>query len=508
MSARSPASHGSGGGGPGPRRSDAVEAAGSEDRSPQSGPPCSSGGRSPVAAPTLPRAAPRAAPGAHGGRAADEPAWKSFTPSSVDALKCMARTWSQGRGGQCTRDRRAGDLFCTCHGTGEKWTVHGRVDGPIPEAKLQEFQRTRLRRAASEALADAAPQKRKRPSMETEGSAKKVQVVEEAPCARAAVEEEKSGRPSVNSDAPLHRSGQQQAPCIRVVAEDEKCGRPSADLAAPLDRRPQQPQAKGHKVMEELLQKPGRQREEVRKQEGGEAPEGHSTAQGEERTAEDVQADGKDGAEEPARTPKERVEGARRRQEGSTMKHRMADERRRSKAKARLAGRQPRRAPDSAEEPHAAAKATPEAPPPKLPKAKPLKCTCGCPIHKERCRLFSPVYQKAWKAQGRQPASRAGKRPQRPVRPLPPPPRHLSAWASQQVTKMASEIACLPLEQRKAAWRQKMLLFHPDKRMAMDPAITGPSNEQATEVFVEIKRRYDHMVTEVACASTEGARAA
>jgi len=68
---------------------------------------------------------------------------------------------------------------------------------------------------------------------------------------------------------------------------------------------------------------------------------------------------------------------------------------------------------------------------------------------------------------------------------------------------MACEIAGLPAEQRKGAWRQKMLLFHPDKRMALDPGTNGPGRDQATEVFVEIKRRYDFMATKAASACVE-----
>lgn len=56
---------------------------------------------------------------------------------------CMARVWNFGFGGQCTRVRTVSE-FCTFHTT--KWHVHGRIDGPIPEAKALEFDRfaTRL----------------------------------------------------------------------------------------------------------------------------------------------------------------------------------------------------------------------------------------------------------------------------------------------------------------------------------------------------------------------------
>eukprot|EP00928_Gymnodinium_smaydae_P021131 TRINITY_DN18224_c0_g1_i1.p1 TRINITY_DN18224_c0_g1~~TRINITY_DN18224_c0_g1_i1.p1 ORF type:complete len:488 (-),score=94.34 TRINITY_DN18224_c0_g1_i1:73-1536(-) len=69
----------------------------------------------------------------------DEPTWKRFTPSKVDMSKCMARTWAGGRGGQCGQRPSAGTPFCAAHLRGKGWRGHGRVDGPIPAAKLKEF---------------------------------------------------------------------------------------------------------------------------------------------------------------------------------------------------------------------------------------------------------------------------------------------------------------------------------------------------------------------------------
>lgn len=66
----------------------------------------------------------------------------TFGPEKIDYGLCMARTWAGGRGGQCTQKRADGDNdFCSMHRRDGKWEVHGRVDGPIPEAKLAEFQR-------------------------------------------------------------------------------------------------------------------------------------------------------------------------------------------------------------------------------------------------------------------------------------------------------------------------------------------------------------------------------
>lgn len=53
---------------------------------------------------------------------------------------CMARVWNSGRGGQCTKRRMGqGSEFCSIHCHKHS---HGRVDGPVPPAKLAEFQKS------------------------------------------------------------------------------------------------------------------------------------------------------------------------------------------------------------------------------------------------------------------------------------------------------------------------------------------------------------------------------
>jgi len=58
--------------------------------------------------------------------------------------------------------------FCVKHAANNKWSVHGRVDGPVPEAKLKEFE-TKARNTASkpakplDAAAVATPVRTKRP---------------------------------------------------------------------------------------------------------------------------------------------------------------------------------------------------------------------------------------------------------------------------------------------------------------------------------------------------------
>lgn len=63
--------------------------------------------------------------------------WQRFTPKIVNPALCMARTWADGMGGQCRSARGECSDFCRSH---KGKLVHGRVDGPIPEGKLREFQ--------------------------------------------------------------------------------------------------------------------------------------------------------------------------------------------------------------------------------------------------------------------------------------------------------------------------------------------------------------------------------
>lgn len=56
---------------------------------------------------------------------------------------CQARTWNKGWGGCCSNlcAPDAGD-FCAAHG--RSWKTHGRIDGPIPEAKEKEMLKWQL----------------------------------------------------------------------------------------------------------------------------------------------------------------------------------------------------------------------------------------------------------------------------------------------------------------------------------------------------------------------------
>lgn len=139
-------------------------------------------------------------------------------------------------------------------------------------------------------------------------------------------------------------------------------------------------------------------------------------------------------------------------------------------------------------------------------KAKPskaVKCTCGKPIHSEKCKLFQPrpsVYGSAPFARARQAharptnerakaeSSRASLSSASSVR--------LTEWAREQVARMAAEVTAQPLELQKAAWKQRLKLFHPDKMEAgqRDGLLTGRIEAEVREVFEELKRRYDRAV--------------
>jgi len=80
----------------------------------------------------------------------DAESWRMFTPSQVDATKCMARVWGDGEGLQCSRGPNDGSEYCGKHIKGDAWKAHGRIDGPIPSAKLKQFRSAReLKRDAT-----------------------------------------------------------------------------------------------------------------------------------------------------------------------------------------------------------------------------------------------------------------------------------------------------------------------------------------------------------------------
>ena len=70
--------------------------------------------------------------------------WKEFTPEFTDKTRCLARTWSKGRGGQCRCFPTTKEHICRRHNADTKTgrgPTHGLVSGSIPQSKLLAFQK-------------------------------------------------------------------------------------------------------------------------------------------------------------------------------------------------------------------------------------------------------------------------------------------------------------------------------------------------------------------------------
>lgn len=65
-----------------------------------------------------------------------EDTWKRFTPEKINRSRCLARTWNDGCGGQCTKTPAEGQSLCKGH---LAKAACGLVDSPIPLPKLHEF---------------------------------------------------------------------------------------------------------------------------------------------------------------------------------------------------------------------------------------------------------------------------------------------------------------------------------------------------------------------------------
>ena len=74
------------------------------------------------------------------GPQAQEKATVAFTPSNILQDRCKARTWNNGKGGQCNAVPVPGTRYCKRHAATR---AHGDVEADIPAAKLREFMRAR-----------------------------------------------------------------------------------------------------------------------------------------------------------------------------------------------------------------------------------------------------------------------------------------------------------------------------------------------------------------------------
>ena len=79
--------------------------------------------------------------------------WREFTPQNINEKRCLARTWDDGYGGQCTRLALNDTLkLCAAHKVESerpRGLTHGFVTGAIPARKLEEFESVRAFRQAA-----------------------------------------------------------------------------------------------------------------------------------------------------------------------------------------------------------------------------------------------------------------------------------------------------------------------------------------------------------------------
>ncbi|CAL1150332.1 unnamed protein product [Cladocopium goreaui] len=113
-------------------------------------------------------------------------------------------------------------------------------------------------------------------------------------------------------------------------------------------------------------------------------------------------------------------------------------------------------------------------------------CTCGRPIHSERCRLFRPRMRPEEEARSR------ARKPQRPEGPAATCRAVPSMTAAQRkVLKLENYIKSQPKALQKTLWKRALLRYHPDKALAQSEA----SEPKSAEVFIEVKRKYDLFVS-------------
>mmetsp|Transcript_75914 Transcript_75914/g.210736 ORF Transcript_75914/g.210736 Transcript_75914/m.210736 type:complete len:324 (+) Transcript_75914:75-1046(+) len=120
-----------------------------------------------------------------------------------------------------------------------------------------------------------------------------------------------------------------------------------------------------------------------------------------------------------------------------------------------------------------------------------MRCTCGCPIHKETCELFRKSASDSSSSQAPQvvpnePAGKTLEKQEAATSPL-----VLHDWFKTRLAEISAELCGKMLADRIAIYRRLMLQYHPDKRLAQQRCFEGPSDADMTRLFVEVKRRYD-----------------
>lgn len=119
-------------------------------------------------------------------------------------------------------------------------------------------------------------------------------------------------------------------------------------------------------------------------------------------------------------------------------------------------------------------------------------CTCGCPNHQEKCRLYRqrPVYTSYASAKStfdQKPKAKSAS----PAADSIAPSKQLTPWARGQVTHIFREVRARPRAEWRNLLKQSMLRFHPDKKRAPDHPFASRKDVEVAEVFMDIKRLYD-----------------
>jgi len=477
---------------------------------------------------------------------------RRYTPAVIDQAICLARVWNSGTGGQCGR-KRTSDVFCHLHTT--KWQVHGRVDGPVPESKLREFEK--VSPWSEEQLANRRAQRRARAAKEAVAAPtlteKRAGAIQDPPTSVAALRP--ATAPANYASAPGLEGSKQDLATQDAPRQKTKGGRPAGIKNKPkvfVEPPGENGEDKAsEKISIDSATTPASTASvasiasastsvlDVSRKRKLAAPEDVSApvssgGNGESSMRPDAALTRAQMFAAPvdilliyaarwiaANTKLRELAGQLERGQVSKdtfieqiVRHQLEDHRvstvnsrkmldppRKRRANAPVA--EPAVASSSTVGTSSSSSAKAIRHTPSVPKddKKPVpKCTCGCPIHTERCKLFNPgrsfAYTTKFIAQRRPPMVSQQPRPMPPLRPpLPKAPEvnNLSPWATQQVTKIVSEVNAQPITERKAAYKRFILQFHPDKRHFLDSrwGADGRSEAELSEVFMDIKQRYD-----------------
>ncbi|CAE7810512.1 unnamed protein product [Symbiodinium sp. CCMP2592] len=193
--------------------------------------------------------------------------WKIFSPKVIDLRLCMARTWNDGKGGQCSEPREDGcDLCYKCmrRAASVAGLIYGMVDGPIPPGRLEQFERAAVTGATGAKAAAKDGDEPSRPrNVKTRLRAKTAPAAgpkePKQPEAKAAKRKRRSGRPD---------KAQPEEPPAGVLQEEPPRQRNRAKRKQPEEQPPdtEPPPPPGYRSRRLQSQQPSKEeaREHVR----------------------------------------------------------------------------------------------------------------------------------------------------------------------------------------------------------------------------------------------------